>query len=103
MHLRRWIILGAITPGLAVIARSIAHAALLVLVVAGAAAVASALHRGPDPRIVRAACASRAASQRARSLVSIASIPRRSEAVAVITAAWDAEAQAWADAPVECE
>lgn len=103
MHLRRWIILGAITPGLAVIARSIAHAALLVLVVAGAAAVASALHPSPDPRLVRAACASRAASQRARALVSIASIPSRNEAVYAITAAWDAETQAWADAPLECE
>ncbi len=103
MHIRRWIILGAITPGLSVIARVISRVAGYSLVVLGAAAVASALHRGPDPRLVRAACASRAASQRARSLVSIASIPRRSDAVYAITAAWDAEAQAWADAPVECE
>jgi hypothetical protein len=73
------------------------------LVTVTAAGIASMIHRGPDPRLVRAACASKTASYQARRLVSIASIPRRSEAVSVIAAAWAAEADAWADLPVECE
>ena len=103
MHIRRWIYLGALTPPLATMARLIARTALLMLVVLASSSIAAHLVGVRDRHLLRAACASKTASAAARSLVSMASIPRRSEAVATMVAAWDAEAQAWGEAPVECE
>ena len=78
--------------------------ALLILV--GSTVVATIagqwIHR-TDPRLLRAACASKTASYQARSLVSMASIPRRSEVIPKVTASWDAEARAWADYGEGCE
>lgn len=67
------------------------------------ATTAGHLLAGPDPRLLRAACASKTASYGARSLVSMASIPKRSEVIPMMAQAWEVERRAWADVDVECD
>ena len=103
MHLRRWILLGALTPGLAVIARTLMRLGLGLVMIGGAGAVAGMLARGPDPRLVRAACASLRASQAGRLVITVLpSLPGQRDEYGAARAAWQAETDAWADARVEC-
>lgn len=105
MHLRRWIILGGLLPSLAVTARILYRAGTLMVVVWASAALAALLHRGPDPALVRAACAARVATDAGLALIPILDLDApgaRSLRDAMAGRAAQAR-EAWDVAPVECE
>lgn len=107
MHIRRYIILGALTPGLAVIARTISRAATLLVVVC-ASGVLGGLIRDHleryDPRLVRAACASRVASDAARRVYGVLDLgaPGAREVRDGMIGAQERERDAWDGVPLEC-
>lgn len=76
--------------------------ALWTTTVAAAAVVASLFHRGPDPRLLRAACASKVSADAGRRVLSMTSIPRGSSIVREIAASTEAELRAWADVEAVC-
>ena len=78
-----------------------AVAYVCVLVVA--TTVGAWLHRGPDPRLLRAACASKTIADVGRSLLSMTSIPRGSPIVREVYASTERELAAWADVDARCE
>lgn len=60
------------------------------------------IHR-VDPRLLRAACASKTSADRGRSLLGMTSIPRGSPIVRQVYEATEAELAAWADVDARCE
>lgn len=82
--------------------RIVRSVALWSLTVASAAMVASLFHRGPDPRLLRAACASKTSADAGRSLLSMTSIPRGAAIIREIQATTEAELAAWADSGAVC-
>lgn len=74
---------------------------MCVLVVA--TTVGAWLHRGPDPRLLRAACASKTSADAGRKILSMTSIPRGAQIVREIQATTEAELAAWADVDARCE
>ena len=57
---------------------------------------------GPDPRLLRAACASKTSADAGRRVLSMTSIPRGSSIVREIAASTEAELRAWADVEAVC-
>lgn len=57
---------------------------------------------GPDPRLLRAACASKASADAGRRALGMTSIPRGSSIVREIAASTEAELAAWADVEAVC-
>ena len=91
------------SPSLLGCARIVRGVAWWTVTVAAAAMVASAFHRGPDPRLLRAACASKTSADVGRSLLGMTSIPRGSPIVREVAAATERELAAWADVDARCE
>lgn len=56
----------------------------------------------PDPKLLRAACASKVSADAGRRVLSMTSIPRGSSIVREIAASTEAELRAWADVEVVC-
>jgi len=77
-------------------------AAAYVCVLVVATTVGAWLHRGPDPGLLRAACASKTSADVGRSLLSMTSIPRGSPIVRQVYEATEAELAAWADSGAVC-
>lgn len=90
-------------PPLIGCARVVRNVMLWTFTVAAAATVASLFHRGPDPRLLRAACASKTSADVGRSLLSMTSIPRGSPIVREVYASTERELAAWADVDARCE
>ena len=74
-----------------------------VCVLVVATTVGAWLHRDPDPRLLRAACASKTSGDLGRRMLSMTSIPRGSPIVRQVYEATEAELAAWADTEARCE
>lgn len=77
-------------------------AAAYVCILIVATTVGAWLHRGPDPRLLRAACASKTSADVGRRLLGMTSIPRGSAIVREVASSTEAELAAWADSGVVC-
>ena len=91
------------SPSLLGCSRIVRGVAWWTVTVVAAAMVASLFHRGPDPRLLRAACASKTSADVGRSLLGMTSIPRGSPIVRQVYEATEAELAAWADTEARCE
>ena len=86
--------------------RFLRASSLAVFVLIGSTVVATIagqwIHR-VDPRLLRAACASKTSADVGRSLLGMTSIPRGSPIVRQVYEATEAEMRAWADTDARCE
>lgn len=75
------------------------------LILAGSSIVATIagqwIHR-VDPRLLRAACASKTSADVGRKMLSMTSIPRGAQIIREVQASTEAELAAWADSGVVC-
>lgn len=88
-----WRLLTVSTVGL------VAYVAILAV-----ATTAGHLLAGPDPRLLRAACASKTSAMQARSMASVMTFrrPDAREVVAAVRRATETETRAWADVEEVC-